>query len=536
MRILVVVAACIFFCSCSRPTGSVPPTNARLVIGLVGDIQSLNPLLISGEDTLRVCPMVFSFLVTEDKDGALQPDVAEVVPSRANGGISADGKTIVYHLRPHVRWQDGVPLTASDVVYTYEQVMNPKNDVQSRAVYDRLVSVTAPDTQTVRVTLRAPDAAVLSYFFAPDGNYAILPQHILAKYPDLNHIPFNSAPVGSGPYRVVRWTRNDSLQFERNDGYFAGKPSIKEIEFKFIPSTETQLIEMRTGEIQAVLPAPDITMIDAYRRMKGPRVERMEIQGGALLGFNMDDPVVADLRMRRAILEAADLPRSVSEATHGILSMDRAGRGLYGPAFDPSIVAAPSYNVEEAERLLDDAGWKRGRDGIREKNGRPLSLSFVYLTGLPQAQTFGVVLQQQLRRAGIDLVLRGFTPQMYAAPASAGGPLFGGHFQMVFLELITSTDPDTSYFLGCNQMPPHGANFTRYCNPHVDRANALGLQTYNFAERAKESAVVQAQVAKDLPFVPLWQQATIAAYPQNLVGVHPSAEVLFYNVAHWYFR
>jgi peptide/nickel transport system substrate-binding protein len=536
MRTLVAIAVCIFLCSCSRPVASVPQANARLVLRMVGDTQSLNPLLISGSDTLRVCPMVFSFLLTLDKDGALQPDVADAVPSRANGGISADGKTIVYHLRPNVRWQDGALLTASDVVYTYEQVMNPKNDVQSRAVYDRLASVTAPDARTVRVTLRSADAAVLSYFFAPDGNYAILPRHILAKYADLNHVPFNSAPIGSGPYRVVRWVRNDSLQFERNDDYFGGKPSIKEIVFKFIPSTETQLLEMRTGEIQAALPAPDITMLDAYRRLDGPRVERMEVQGAALLGFNLRDPVVADLRVRRAIVEAADLPRSVSEATHGILSMDRAGRGLYGPAYDPSIEAAPAPHLDDAQRLLDEAGWKRSGGGIRERNGQPLSLSFVYLTGLPEAQTFGVVLQQQLRRVGIDLVLRGFTPQMYAAPASAGGPLFGGHFQLVFLELLTSNDPDTSYFLGCDQMPPHGANFTRYCNAAVDRANRLGLQTYDFNKRSKESAVVQAQVANDLPFVPLWQQAAIAAYPQNLVGVHASAEVVFSNIAHWYFR
>lgn len=536
MRIVAAIGICIFLCSCSRPAAPGSQANERLVIGMIGDVQSLNPLLISGSDTVRVPPMVFSFLLMLNKDGTLQPDVAEAVPSRANGGISADGKTILYHLRNNVRWQDGAPLTSADVVYTYRQIMNPRNDVPSRAVYDQLASVTSPDARTVRVTLRAPNAAVLSYFFAPDGNNAILPRHILAKYSDLNHIPFNSAPIGSGPYRVVRWSRGDELDFERNDGYFGGKPAIEKIAFKFIPSAETQFIQLQTGEIQAVLPAPDVTMLDAYRRLRGPRVTKIDVQGGALLGFNMTDSVVEDFRVRRAIVEAANLPQSVSEATHGILSMTGAGRGLYGPAFDPSITAAPAPNPADANRLLDQAGWKRGAGGIRTRDGRSLSLEFVYIAGLPEAQTFGVVLQQQLRRAGIELVLRGYTPQMYAAPASAGGPLFGGHFQLVLLELLTSSDPDVTYLLGCNQFPPRGANFTRYCSPVVERANAAGLRTYDFAERAKQSAIVQQQVAKDLPFVPLWQQAAIAAYPQNLEGVHPSAQFVFYNVAHWYFR
>ncbi len=528
---LVVAAA--LLSACTHGT-TAQRANDSLVIGRLGDFQSLNPLLISGSDTATIAPLVFSFLLTADANGRLTPDLARVVPSMANGGISRDGTTIVYHLRKSVLWQDGRPLTSADVAFTYRQVMNPRNNVEARDVYDQVARVDAPDPSTVRVKLRQPNSAVLSYFFGPDGNYTILPQHLLSGYSDLNHVAFNSMPVGSGPFRVVDWVHGDRLRLERFDGYFGGRPALREIVLKVLASQENQLIQMRTHEIGATFDA-SVTQLPDFAKIPGVRAVRAAVYGGALLGFNMRDPMMSDVRVRRALVEAADLPRIVAQASNGALTSTDAGRGFFGPDYNPSIAGALPYDPAAADRLLDQAGWRRNGQGVRQRNGVRLAPAFVYLQSSPEVESFAVLLQATLRRAGAALTLRPYPSQVYGAPASAGGPLYGGKFQMTLLQLIVALDPSTEYFLGCDRMPPKGANLTRYCSDAVDRANAASIQTYDPKERAKYSAAVQRQVAHDFPFVPVWQQANAAAYPANLTAVYPSAFFIFGNVARWRF-
>jgi peptide/nickel transport system substrate-binding protein len=512
--------------------GSASRANDSLVVGTVADVHSLNPLLISGAETAAVVPLVFSLLVKADSNGRLAPDLAIAVPSVANGGISRDGKTIVYHLRRGVLWQDGAPLTSADVAYTFRQVMNPRNNVPARDGYDKVVGLETPDAWTVRIRLSEPNSAMLSYFFGPDGNYPVLPEHLLHQNADLNHVAFNGAPVGSGPFRVVEWARGDHLRLERFDRYFRGKPALRAITLKTLGSPETLLVEMRTHEIDATFNA-SVTRLSDLQKISGVRAVRAPVYGAAMVGFNVRDPMVSDVRVRRAIVEAADLPRIVDQASHGTLTVTGAGRGFYGPDYDPSIAAAPAYNLAGANRLLDAAGWVRQGQGVRKRNGVALTPSFVYIRGLPEAESFAVLLQAQLQRAGIALSLRPFTEQEYGAPASAGGPLFGGKFQMTLLQLLVALDPSTQYLFGCSRLPPNGANFLRYCSAVVDRANTASERTYDPKQRADDSAIVQRQVAEDLPLVPVWQQANAAAYPADLEGVEPSALFVFGNVADW---
>ncbi|HEY1975810.1 MAG TPA: peptide ABC transporter substrate-binding protein [Candidatus Baltobacteraceae bacterium] len=504
----------------------------RLVVGRIADVQSLNPLLLQGADTAAIGPLVFSYLLGAGPGGSLAPDVAVAVPSLRNGGVSPDGKTIVYRLRKNVLWQDGKPLTSADVAFTYRQVMNPRNDVPTRDVWDRIASIDTPDPQTVRIRLRAPNSAVLSYFFGPDGNYPILPEHLLRGYSDLNHAAFNAMPVGSGPFRVVQWTRADHITLQRFDRYFGGTPELREIVLKILASQTTELVEMRTHEIDATVEG-SITQLQDFAGIPGVRAVRAPVYGGALIAFNVRDPMVADVRVRRAIAEAADLPRLVAQASHGTLNTVDAGRGLYGPDYDSGIQGAPAYDLADANRLLDAAGWPRDGSGTRQRNGVSLAPTFVYIQSRPEVQAFALLLQAQLQRAGIALTLRPYTEQEYGAPASAGGPLFSGRFQMALLNLLIALDPSTGYLFGCDDGTPTGFNVTRYCNPEVDRANAASLRTYDPKERAAQSAVVQREVARDLPLVPVWQQANAVAYPGNLSGVDPAAYFIFGNVAKW---
>ncbi len=529
-RRLAAVLVAAAFAACN-PAGSGAPKADRLTVAQPQEPDSLNPLFLTGAATATIVPMLYSYLLTLDEHDRLQPDVASEVPTRANGGVSGDGKTIVYHLRRGVKWQDGFPLTAADVVFTFGAIVNPRNNVVSRSGYDRVAGVEAIDPLTVRVRMRAPYAPILSTFLAPNQNYGILPAHLLADKPDLNQAAYNRDPIGSGPYRVAEWVRGDHLRLVRNASYYAGPPAIGEIELKFVPDSNTILNQLKTGELDVALVA-DPNHLAEYGTIAGERVVRAPLAGIGDLFFNLRDPDLADVRVRRALLESLDLPRIVRDATKGAQVYAGAGRGLFSWGYDPSI-RLPAYDPPDAAASLDATGWRRGPGGSRDKGGRPLALQFAFVSGNATASSLGLLMQQQLRAAGVELALRSYNPTQFRAPAGQGGPLYGGKFQLAFLEIYTPADPDTSWYFGCSEVAPNGFNTSRYCDPATDRAAEAGTMTYDPALRRHYASLVQRRVAAALPSIPLWQQNAVYVVPVSLRNFRPAAESPVWNVGRW---
>lgn len=517
-RLLAGIAAALL-AACSARHSSAPVTTA-LTVGQSQEPASLNPLLLEGEMSELVGATMFSSLIAADAHGAFVPDLATEVPSLANGGISRDGLTITYHLRKHIKWQDGAPLTASDVVFTYKQVLNPQNDVQSRTGFDQVSSVQAVDAFTVRVNLKRPYSPVLAYFFGPDQNYPVLPQHLLGRYSDLNHVPFNTAPIGSGPYRFVRWERGNELVLRANPLYFRGTPAISQIRFRFIPDTSTLLEQLRTGEVNVVFDA-DPAYLQQYRTIPRVTVTRTPINGTEALLFNTADPAMHDVRVRQAIVDALNIPKIVQDATRGAERATDAGAGFFSWPYDPSI-RRPAYDPAQARRLLAAAGWAHG-----------LTVHFVLMSGFPDQQAAALMMQQQLRQIGVNMTLKTYSPAQFVAPAQNGGPLFGGTFQMAFVKILSGIDPDTAYFFGCDQIPPKGFNLTRFCDPRLQAALDADARTYDPAARRKYSRIVQQRTADAVTFVPLWRRLSISVYPSWLHGVNPSPTTAYWNVWEW---
>ncbi len=503
---------------CSRRSAAVAPHD-RLAIAVQAEPQSLDPLLIEGQPTALVVPTIFDWLVTADSRGELVPDLASSVPSTANGGISPDGLTITYHLRKGLHWQDGAPLTAADVAFGYSAVMNPRNDVLSREGFDVVRSVSEVDPTTVRVRLKRRFSPIVATLFGPDQNYPVLPRHLLARYPNVNQIPFNTSPVGSGPYRAISWKRAESVSLAANPRYFGGTPRIAQVAWKFIPDDNTILQQLRTHEIDAAFYA-DPAYLRQYEAIPGMVVARTPIAGTAALYFNTQDPVMSDVRVRRAIVEAIDIPRLVHDATRGGETSENAGAGLFSWAFDPA-AEPPAQNLADAKALLAASGHER------------MTIRFILESGDAQGEQVGVALQQELRPLGITVVLRTFTPVEYMAPAASGGPMFGGHFQMAFLQFLTGTDPNGLAYFGCSEVAPRGFNLSRICDPVIERAFQADARTYDRAERLRYLSIVQRRLAQTLPFVPLWHRRAISVYPQWLSGVSPSPVTPYWNIGAW---
>ncbi len=222
---------------CSK-TGA--PSSARsdgvLRIAVPQDPKTLNPILTSSTIDASVQRLMFEPLISADAQGREVPILAAQVPSIENGGISRDGLTIMYHLRPNLHWSDGVPLTSKDVAFSWTAVMNPDNDVVSRHGYDDIARVDIPGDTTVVVHLRAPLASFVNTFFAEsDSPYDVLPAHVLERYPNLNQIPFNDRPdVVDGPFKFVRWLHGDRVTLAANDSFFMGKPKLRGIEVQTV--------------------------------------------------------------------------------------------------------------------------------------------------------------------------------------------------------------------------------------------------------------------------------------------------------------
>ncbi len=215
---------------CTR-AGVTNVSNDSLTIGIPITPNTLNPILTTSNSETFVTDLLFAKLVTLDAQQRHVPDLAADVPTLANGGISHDGLTIIYHLRKNAKWTDGRSVTSADVKFTYQQIMNPVNNVASRHGYDMIGSLDTPGPYTVVLHMKQVFPPIIDYFFGEsDEPYDILPAHAFAHVSNFNTMPFNAEPtVTDGPYRFARWIRGDRIVLTANDDYFRGAPKIKQL-------------------------------------------------------------------------------------------------------------------------------------------------------------------------------------------------------------------------------------------------------------------------------------------------------------------
>ena len=493
--------------------------NDRLVAAVFSEPQSLDPLLLEGPTDSMVGSLIFSYLLTDGPNGHPAPDVALEVPTLANGGISPDGLRITYHLRRDVRWQDGVKLTARDCVFTYRAILNANNAIPSRYDYDDVVSVAAPDAYTLVVKLAHARRSTVTNFLALDGNYPIMPEHLLAKYPSINRIDYNAQPIGSGPYHVVEWVRGDHLLLRANPLYFRGVPPIEELRLDFISDSSTTLNELRTGEVDAAFDL-DPALYQQALAIPNVRVVLTPISGMGVFLMNTERGVTSDLRVREAIAQALDDAVIVAKASHGAF-LARNGRRAILLLPVGNAVQTPPYDPARARALLD---------------GRRLTLTLITSPDEPMSNAVTVLAQAQLRNAGIDVAIRTYGSAIYKAPAAAGGPVFAGRFSLAYIMISTGEDGDLSFLYDCSQRPPLGFDITRICDPRVDRVGRAAAQALDPAIARADNARLESLLESDVPEVVLYQPRRVSVFTTRLHGFAPSLVTPFANAWKWTLR
>ncbi|MFN2459978.1 MAG: ABC transporter substrate-binding protein [Candidatus Velthaea sp.] len=503
-----------------------------LRIGVVRDLDFLNPLLSGQAGVTDLAQFIFSGLIRYDDRGEPIPDAATSVPSRANGGISADGRTITYHLRKNITFSDGHPLTAEDVVFTWQQVLNPNNNVPYHFPYDQADRVYAKDPYTVVAHLREPSAPFIVAFMRCGNQGVILPKHLLAHERDLNKVPYNMKPVGSGPFVVDRYQPGVGLELSANRRYWGGKPKLERVVYRIIPTENSLLIALQTHEIDFYFGAPE-QQYKTLRAMDGMKVSAVPFSQYEQLTFNARRAPFDDINVRLAAAHAIDweaLARTV------YLDVDLPGSGDIFPrswAYDGNI-RPYAHDVAKARELLERAGWKAGLDGIRVKDGKRLEVDIATVAGVIVRQNAEVLIQQQMREAGFDVQVRNAQASMLFTSFQAGGILATGKFDMGIYAWVKNPDPDDTETLAPDRVPPGGANYTGIRDPEIGRLQAAAAREYDRAKRKPLYARLQQRIHALLPFQTMVWRANIDAYNEDLQNFRPVPAVSdFWNVADW---
>jgi peptide/nickel transport system substrate-binding protein len=508
-----------------------------LRVGLYAEPTSLNPILPTNTAENFLASIAFDLLVTIDDKGNEVPDLAAQVPTLENGGISKDGMTITYHLRRNVKWQDGIPFSSADVKFSWQSVMNPNNNVVERRGYDQVRSVDTPDPNTVVFHLKAPFAPFVDTVFGEsDDPFRIIPKHLLAKYPNINQVPFNQLPIGTGPFKVTRWIHGDRIEYTANPYYFRGKPKLRAITVFIVPDSNTMESELRAHDLDL---APDIATANLanLRARPAPGVTTLLVPGPtyAAVMFNMTHAPLDDLRVRRALSYGINEKRIIETLLFGTAVPATADLSDFYWAYDPNVMRYP-YDPSKARSLLDSAGWTAGANGIRRKNGRMLSLQLVFGQGSATARQLGVAIQSDLRKIGVDVQTKSYTYTLLYATQAMGGILNSGKFDMAEYIWVAGADPDDSSGWMCDVVPPNGNNITHYCNERLDAAERDALAHFDRARRKKDYSLIQQLLASDAPAAFQYYQRTRYALSASLNDFTPSGVSAGWNAYDWSFR
>jgi len=462
--------------------------------------------------------LIYSGLWVYDDHGNLVPDLATAVPTFENGGISKDGLTVIVHLRHGVVWQDGAPLTAHDVVFTYKAIKNPANIVTTRTFIEPIVTVEEPNLDTVIYHLSHPAATLimaLSTMYMP-----ILPAHLLERYSNVNHVPFDTLPTGSGPFAVVEWIHGDHLTLRRNEKYWRGPPKLRTVILKFIPNPNSVFIALRTGDVDAWIGA-DLGQYPELKTLSGYAIHRALQNRFASLDFNVRDPLLADVRVRRAIAAAIDRKRLIDSLIYGLGEQVDADQPRGSWAFEPNL-PHEAFDPSDAAAILDSLGWRSGQDGVRQKNGKRLELQIALTPAPREVPKIAELIQSELRAVGFDASLKEYSQEKLYARAQDGGILYSGHYQASVDYWTPNDDPDDIYGFGCDQLPPAGLNWNFWCDRRADAAMHDAVRTFDIARRKRDYAIVQEEIARTLPAVFLWQADRLDVLSTHFQGFTPS--------------
>lgn len=483
---------------------------------LDGNPQTLNPLFASSNYEFRFADLLWNGPFTFDAkmDWAVNKELVEKLD------ISADNRVWTLKLKPGYTWQDGVPYTAHDIVYSWKEQLDERVPVTDRDGVMRLESVKALDDLTVEYVVKDP-----SPMSKWDVNFTIIPKHLYekgkAEDPTLKASPYyaqlNRNPIGCGAYRFVEWKENDKIVLERWDAFKGTKGHFKRIIFRIIPDQNVQLLTFEKGETDEMQLSSKQFAIETVR---SEAFKKVGIKGtnpqwlyGYLCWNTRGNPFFADARVRRAMTLATNVKLMVEKITY------RLAQPAYGPfhrdswMFNPSIQLLP-FDTAAAARLLDEAGWTVDPEsGWRKKGDRAFSFTLLMSQGNPATVEMAAIVQQDLKTIGVEMKTQviewaTFQERVRKHEFEASTAAWG-----------TGVDPDLTRNIFGTKAIDDGRNYGCYSNPRIDELYNQGQKEFDATKRQAIYREIGKLIYEDQPYTFLWSRPTLWGFHKRIRGV-----------------
>lgn len=494
------------------------------------DINTLNPHLGTSVSIFYIAQMTMAWLIRFDEKNEPYPELATEVPTQRNGGVSKDGLTITYHLRRGVRWSDGAPFSADDVAFSTRVVMNAANNETSRGGWDQidLNRIEEPDKYTIVYHLRKPYSPFVETFFATGGaNPCVLPQHLLAKYPNINNVPYNAKPVGIGPFVVDRWDRSQQVVLVANPQYWRGRPKLDRVVYKVIPDRNTALAQVQSKSVDMWMTVPG-SYLSRVRDVDGYRIFRRPSFVWDHLDFNVQHPVASDPVVRRALRIGIDRKALLQKVARGVGVLQEVPTPKTAPYYvDMALIP---YDPARANAMLDRDGWVRGSDGIRAKNGVRLSFNFATTAGMADSDAQIELIRANWKAMGAEINLHHYASALMFAAAQNGGIVFGNSWDAVTIGWSADAIGDSYSIYGCKSFPPEGENTPRWCNPTAEAALLALYGHYDQQQRNADTSAWVHRFVDDAPSIVLKGREDIFVHNNDLKNFHPNNVSPFDNM------
>jgi peptide/nickel transport system substrate-binding protein len=503
--------------------GIIPRDPNVLVTTLPADPSTLNPIVASDATSSSVTRWIFESLL--ERDNA----TLKLIPKLARRwAVSPDHLVYTFWLRPDVRWHDGAPLTADDVVFTFERIRDPAVDAAPLRNYFRDVkAIQKLDAHAVRFVYARP------YFKALEiiGGATIIPKHIYGDGADFNSHPANRSPVGCGPYRFVEWKSGRHVVLLRNESYWGPTPAIAGLTFKVVPDAAVrfQLLKKEALDTDAM------STIQWMRETGGPRFaqaftkHRFYLPNYSFIGWNLRSPLFADRRVRQAMTMLVNRQAILEKILLGQGEVVASGFYRFGEQYDPAIVPWP-YDPQRARELLAEAGWAdTDGDGILDREGRPFRFSLLIAAGSTFGRSLGLFLREELSKVGIEMEIR------QLEWATMLKLLSGRTFDAALLawSLPLTQDPYQGWH---SSQAEQGSNFVGFQDARADAIIERARQEFDEEKRNRMYFELQGIIHEEQPYTFLFTLPSLVAVArryERVVDYRMGLDWLEWKVGPW---
>ena len=519
--VLLVLLLAAAACDSGRTRGK-PAAGGTVVIGLLSDPKTLNPLVAASIESRNIIDLLFLKLLDEQSDFvSFEPELAK------HWEFGADSLSITFVLRDDVAWTDGVPVTAADVRFTWELEMDTLVAWPTRSVKERIADVEVIDDRTVRFRFR--NRYPYQLMDANDG--VILPKHILENVPRdrFGASDFGRRPTGNGPFKLARWESEQFIELERNPGYCERRlPRLDRVVFRIVPDMTTLVTQLKSSEIDCLESLPLEALSDIKANHPEIRIYTYMSRQRVFVAWNLDNPLFGTSDIRRALAMAVNTDEMIRTLWGG---MARASDSPMHPilwAHDPSMTAIP-FDPEKARAVFARNGWADSDgDGVLDKNGKRFEFEMISNQGNQLRADVMTMTQEYLRRVGVKVTPRTFEWNTFTQRITQG------NFESSVMGWKTATRADLTDLWRSSSSPPHGYNISRYRNAAVDSLIDLAKNTLDVPAAGRLWYECQRIIYDDQPVLFLAVPYEVVGLRSRYCAVEPNAIGFFVNLPEWY--